>query len=116
MEIQRRSGSQISTDPIEDWWVEISLGRTVPVERLRLQYVDAELGDPFRRLLVFFEDAQFPLVEEDANFQFEGTRTASGHQRGATGDRHRRRADQRPIVLRLGAAWWRNGWSNLGRV
>ena len=57
--------------PMEDWWVEISLGRTVPVERLRLQYVNAELGDPFRRLLVFFEDAQFPLVEEDANFQFE---------------------------------------------
>ena len=58
-------------DPTEDWWVEISLGRTIPVERIRLQYVDEELGDPFRRLLLFLEDAQFPLVEEDANFQFE---------------------------------------------
>lgn len=58
-------------DPTADWWVEISLGRPVPVERIRLQYVAEELGDPFRRLLAFFEDAQFPLVEEDANFQFE---------------------------------------------
>ena len=57
--------------PMEDWWVEISLGRTIPVERIRLQYVDEELGDPFRRLLLFLEDAQFPLVAEDANFQFE---------------------------------------------
>ena len=58
-------------DPLNDWWVEISLGRTVSVERIRMQYVDEELGDPFRRVLLFLEDDQFPLVEEDSDFQFQ---------------------------------------------
>ena len=35
------------SDPLSSWWVEVDLGRLVPVERLRLQFVDALLGDPF---------------------------------------------------------------------
>lgn len=65
-------------DPLIDWWVEVSVGRTVPIERIRLQFVDEELGDPFRRFLLFLEDDQFPLVAEDGNFQFKVIEPLSG--------------------------------------
>ena len=42
-------------DPIGDWWIEVHLGRVVPLERLRLQFVDEQLGDPFLKFLLFFE-------------------------------------------------------------
>ena len=35
------------SDRLEDWWVEIDLGRTVSATRIVLRFVDEELGDPF---------------------------------------------------------------------
>ena len=64
-------------DPLIDWWVEVSVGRTVPIERIRAEFVDAELGDPFRRFLLFLEDDQFPLVADDSNFQFKAVEPLS---------------------------------------
>ena len=36
-------------DPIEDWWVQIDLGRTVSATRIVLKFVDEDTGDPFRQ-------------------------------------------------------------------
>lgn len=34
-------------DPPEQWWIEIDLGRIVPVDELVLHFADEEVGDPF---------------------------------------------------------------------
>ena len=57
-------------DPIGDWWIEVHLGRVVPLERLRLQFVDEQLGDPFLKFLLFFEKKQLPLVRDDSKLRF----------------------------------------------
>ena len=57
-------------DPIDTWWVEIDLARAVPVERLRLQFVDEQLGDPFLRFVVFLEQKQLPLLEDADKLDF----------------------------------------------
>ena len=46
------------SDPLSSWWVEVDLGRPVPVERLRLQFVDAALGDPFYNYILRLSGAQ----------------------------------------------------------
>ena len=35
------------TDRLEDWWVQVDLGRTVSATRIVLKFVDEDLGDPF---------------------------------------------------------------------
>ena len=40
------------SDLLEDWWVEIDLGRTVSATRIVLKFVDEELGDPFLQFKV----------------------------------------------------------------
>ena len=40
------------SDRLEDWWVEIDLGRTVSATRILLRFVDEELGDPFLQFKV----------------------------------------------------------------
>ena len=39
-------------DPIEDWWIEVDLGRVAPLERFRVEFVEEGLGDPFYRYLM----------------------------------------------------------------
>ena len=39
-------------DPLEDWWVQIDLGRTVSATRIVLKFVGEELGDPFLQFKV----------------------------------------------------------------
>ena len=51
-------------DPIEQWWIEVDLGRVVPVERLKLQFVDEALGDPFLRFIMLLSDRQSALLHE----------------------------------------------------
>ena len=41
-----------NVDPIEDWWVQIDLGRTVSATRIVLKFVDEETGDAFRQFVV----------------------------------------------------------------
>ena len=42
----------------------------VPLERLRLQFADEQLGDPFLKFLLFFEKKQLPLVQDDSKLNF----------------------------------------------
>ena len=51
-------------DPIEQWWIEVDLGRVVPVERLKLQFVDESLGDPFLRFIMLLSERQSALLHE----------------------------------------------------
>ena len=46
------------SDPLNSWWVEVDLGRPVAVERLRLQFVDPALGDPFYNYVLRLSGAQ----------------------------------------------------------
>ena len=39
-------------DRLEDWWVQIDLGRTVSATRIVLKFVDEDLGDPFLQFKV----------------------------------------------------------------
>lgn len=57
-------------DPIETWWIEVDLARGVPVERLRLRFVDEELGDPFLRFVLFMEQKQLPLRDDGHKLNF----------------------------------------------
>jgi len=34
-------------DPVDDWWIEVDLGRVVTVDSLVLHFVEETLGDPF---------------------------------------------------------------------
>ena len=40
------------SDPLEDWWVQIDLGRTVSAHRIVLKFVEEDLGDPFLQFKV----------------------------------------------------------------
>ena len=40
------------SDRVEDWWVEVDLGRTVSATRIVLKFVGEELGDPFLQFKV----------------------------------------------------------------
>ena len=40
------------SDRLEDWWVEVDLGRTVSATRILLRFVGEELGDPFLQFKV----------------------------------------------------------------
>ena len=51
-------------DPIEQWWIEVDLGRAVPVERLKLQFVDEEIGDPFLQFIMLLSRRQSALLHE----------------------------------------------------
>ena len=34
-------------DPVEDWWVEIDLGRLISATKIVIRFVEEEIGDPF---------------------------------------------------------------------
>jgi hypothetical protein len=51
-------------DPIEQWWIEVDLGRAVPLERLKLQFVEEGLGDPFLRFIMLLSNRQSALWNE----------------------------------------------------
>ena len=57
-------------DPISQWWIEVDLGRVVPLERLRLQFVNEELGDPFLKFILLLTERQTPGQFEDGNLRF----------------------------------------------
>ena len=51
-------------DPIEDWWVEVDLGRSLPVDELVLNFVDESLGDPFRQFRILSAPFQKVINQE----------------------------------------------------
>ncbi|HCL30499.1 MAG TPA: hypothetical protein DIC52_18980 [Candidatus Latescibacteria bacterium] len=57
-------------DPLENWWVEIDLGRVVPVDEFLLHFVDEELGDPFRQFRVLVAPDQDPVTQDSDKVDF----------------------------------------------
>jgi len=51
-------------DSPEDWWVEVDLGRPVPLERVRLSFVAEALGDPFYRFILLLGPTQGNYADE----------------------------------------------------
>ena len=58
-------------DPLDDWWIEVDLGRLVPLERLRLVFVDETLGDPFLNFVLLLAPTQNLFLEETRGVGFE---------------------------------------------
>lgn len=40
------------SDPLQDWWMQIDLGRTVAATKIVLKFVEEDLGDPFLQFKV----------------------------------------------------------------
>lgn len=57
-------------DPISQWWIEVDLARVVPLEQLRLQFVDEEQGDPFHKFILLLSERQTPSRFEEGNLRF----------------------------------------------
>lgn len=71
-------------DPIDEWWVEVDLGRVVPVDEIVLHFVDPELGDPFRQFRVLAAPDQRPILQEADKIGFVavgGTQAPNQDQR-----------------------------------
>lgn len=56
-------------DPIERWWIEVDLGRTVPVDSLVLKFADEGRGDPFRQFKVLTSFHQEPVTQNASKLQ-----------------------------------------------
>ena len=57
--------------PLDDWWIEIDLGRVVAVDSLVLHFVEEELGDPFFQFRVLAAPDQEPVQENADKITFE---------------------------------------------
>ncbi len=58
-------------DPIERWWVEVDLGRAVPVEGISVRFVEEGLGDPFFKYLLLLAPNQTLSLTDDRKVNFE---------------------------------------------
>ena len=58
-------------DPIEQWWVEVDLGRAVPVEGISVRFVEEGLGDPFFKYLLLLARNQTLSLTDDRKVSFE---------------------------------------------
>ena len=52
-------------DPIEDWWVEVDVGRVVYLERLRFFFAEEGMGDPFYRFILYLGKTQSNHLADD---------------------------------------------------
>jgi len=50
-----------ASDLLQDWWLQIDLGRTVSATRIVLKFVDEDLGDPFLQFRVTTSQGQETL-------------------------------------------------------
>ena len=58
-------------DPIEQWWVEVDLGRALPVEGISVRFVEEGLGDPFLKYLLLLAGNQTLSFTDDRKVSFE---------------------------------------------
>ncbi len=88
-------------DPLDEWWLEIDLGRAVAVKEIRLHFPDQEGARPLRQFRVFASDGKRQSQTEDVfAFQLVGGTTKWNEQTlltypVAVGERTK-------VVLRLG--------------
>ncbi len=52
-------------DPVDDWWLEIDLGRMVAITEVRLHFPDEEGARPMRSFRVFGSDGKFQSITDD---------------------------------------------------
>ena len=52
-------------DPVDNWWIEIDLGRMVAVTEVRLHFPDEEGARPMRSFRVFGSDGKFQSITDD---------------------------------------------------
>ena len=57
-------------DPIERWWIEIDLGRTVLVDELVLRFAEEGNGDPFLQFKVLTDPGQQLIQQEASELDF----------------------------------------------
>jgi len=57
-------------DPVDDWWVEIDLGRVVALDEVVLHFVDASRGDPFRQFRVLVAPDQEAVTQDEDGIDF----------------------------------------------
>jgi hypothetical protein len=57
--------------PLDDWWIEIDLGRVVTIDSLIVRFVDPTLGDAFRQFRVLIAPDQEPILENAKDVEFE---------------------------------------------
>ena len=57
-------------DPLDDWWIEVDLGRSVAVDEIILRFVSEDLGDPFWRYRILVAPDQEPIREEGEEIDF----------------------------------------------
>ena len=58
-------------DPVDDWWIEVDLGRVVTVDSLVLHFVEETLGDPFFQFRILAAPDQEPVQEHVDKLTFE---------------------------------------------
>ncbi len=51
-------------DPLDDWWIEVDLGRAVAVDEILLHFAGEELGDPFLGFRVLIAPDQEAILED----------------------------------------------------
>lgn len=56
--------------PLDDWWVEVDLGRVAVVDSVVVRFVGEELGDPFRQFRILVAPDQEPVLEEMSKVDF----------------------------------------------
>jgi hypothetical protein len=54
-------------DPLDDWWIEVDLGRVVAVDEILLHFVGEELGDPFLGFRLLIAPDQEAILEDAAD-------------------------------------------------
>ena len=52
-------------DPVEDWWVEVDVGRVVYLERLRFFFAEEGMGDPFYQFILYLGKRQSNHLADD---------------------------------------------------
>ena len=67
--------------PLDDWWIEIDLGRVVAVDSLVIHFVEEALGDPFFQFRVLAAPDQEPVQENADKITFERVASTKGPNR-----------------------------------
>jgi hypothetical protein len=56
--------------PLDDWWIEVDLGRVAVVDSVVVRFAGEELGDPFRQFRILVAPDQEPVLEEAGKVDF----------------------------------------------
>ena len=52
-------------DTLEDWWIDVDLGRVVPATKIRLVFPDTEGARPFEQFSVYYSNGDRPSTASD---------------------------------------------------